>query len=131
MPTLQALLQLLDHERRARDEALQALSRAEGAAGQADTQAAASRACSRYGRQCERAWQAAGLGGRRSSGWMPEQGVQRRHAARQARSRTGCHQKARARRCKSSPGVQPGCGLRLSRGHSGGNASGVRSVNRP
>ena len=39
MPTLQALLQLLDHERRARDEALQALSRAEGAAGQADLQA--------------------------------------------------------------------------------------------
>jgi len=39
MPTLQALLQLLDQERRARDEALQALSRAEGAAGQADTQA--------------------------------------------------------------------------------------------
>jgi flagellar FliJ protein len=39
MPTLQALLQLLDHERRARDEALQALSHAEGAAGQADAQA--------------------------------------------------------------------------------------------
>jgi flagellar protein FliJ len=39
MPTLQALLQLLDHERRTRDEALQALSRAEGVAGQADTQA--------------------------------------------------------------------------------------------
>ena len=41
MPTLQALLQLLDHERRTRDEALQALSRAEGAAGQADAQAQA------------------------------------------------------------------------------------------
>jgi len=41
MPTLQALLQLLDHERRARDEALQALSHAEGAAGQADAQAQA------------------------------------------------------------------------------------------
>ena len=41
MPTLQALLQLLDHERRIRDEALQALSRAEGLAGQADTQAEA------------------------------------------------------------------------------------------
>ena len=41
MPTLQALLQLLDHERRTRDEALQALSRAEGMAGQADAQAQA------------------------------------------------------------------------------------------
>jgi flagellar FliJ protein len=41
MPTLQALLQLLDLERRTRDEALQALSRAEGAAGQADAQAQA------------------------------------------------------------------------------------------
>jgi flagellar FliJ protein len=41
MPTLQALIQLLDHERRARDEALQALSRAEGQAGQADAQAEA------------------------------------------------------------------------------------------
>jgi flagellar protein FliJ len=41
MPTIQALLQLLDHERRARDEALQALSHAEGAAGQADAQALA------------------------------------------------------------------------------------------
>jgi len=39
MPTLQALQQLLDHERQARDEALQALSRAEGMAGQADAQA--------------------------------------------------------------------------------------------
>jgi flagellar protein FliJ len=39
MPTLQALLQLLDHERRTRDEALQTLSRAEGVAGQADAQA--------------------------------------------------------------------------------------------
>jgi len=39
MPTLQALLQLLDHERRARDEALQALGHAEGAADQAGTQA--------------------------------------------------------------------------------------------
>ena len=39
MPTLQALLQLLDHERRTRDEAVQALSRAEGQAGQADAQA--------------------------------------------------------------------------------------------
>lgn len=39
MPTLQALLQLLDHERRTRDEALQALSQAEGLAGQADAQA--------------------------------------------------------------------------------------------
>ena len=39
MPTLQALLQLLDHERRTRDEALQTLSHAEGAAGQADAQA--------------------------------------------------------------------------------------------
>ena len=39
MPTLQALQQLLDHERHARDEALQALSRAEGVAGQADAQA--------------------------------------------------------------------------------------------
>jgi flagellar FliJ protein len=39
MPTLQALLQLLDHERRTRDEAVQALSRAEGHAGQADAQA--------------------------------------------------------------------------------------------
>jgi flagellar FliJ protein len=41
MPTLQALLQLLDHERRARDEALQALGHAEAAAGQADAQALA------------------------------------------------------------------------------------------
>jgi flagellar FliJ protein len=41
MPTLQALLQLLDHERRTRDEALQALSQAEGVAGQADAQAQA------------------------------------------------------------------------------------------
>lgn len=41
MPTLQALLQLLDHERRTRDEALQALSHAEGMAGQAGAQAAA------------------------------------------------------------------------------------------
>jgi len=41
MPTLQALLQLLDHERRTRDESLQALSRAEGMAGQADAQAQA------------------------------------------------------------------------------------------
>ena len=41
MPTLQALLQLLDHERRARDEALQALSHAEGTAGQAEAQAQA------------------------------------------------------------------------------------------
>jgi flagellar FliJ protein len=41
MPTLQALLQLLDHERRARDEALQALGHAEGAAGQAGAQAQA------------------------------------------------------------------------------------------
>ncbi len=41
MPDLQALLQLLDHERRARDEALQALAQAEGAAGQADVQAQA------------------------------------------------------------------------------------------
>jgi len=39
MPTLQALIQLLDHERHARDEALQALGRAEGVAGQADAQA--------------------------------------------------------------------------------------------
>ena len=39
MPTLQALMQLLDHERRARDEALQALSHAEGTVGQADAQA--------------------------------------------------------------------------------------------
>jgi flagellar FliJ protein len=39
MPTLHALLQLLDHERRTRDAALQALSRAEGQAGQADAQA--------------------------------------------------------------------------------------------
>ena len=39
MTTLQALFQLLDHERRARDEALQALSHAEGTAGQADAQA--------------------------------------------------------------------------------------------
>lgn len=39
MPTLHALLQLLDHERRTRDEAVQALSRAEGLAGQADAQA--------------------------------------------------------------------------------------------
>jgi len=39
MPTLQALIQLLEHERRARDEALQLLSHAEGAAGQADVQA--------------------------------------------------------------------------------------------
>jgi flagellar FliJ protein len=41
MPSLHALLQLLEHERRSRDEALQALSRAEGAAGQADAQAQA------------------------------------------------------------------------------------------
>ncbi|MCW5657884.1 MAG: flagellar export protein FliJ [Burkholderiaceae bacterium] len=41
MPTLHALLQLLEHERRSRDEALQALSRSEGAAGQADAQAQA------------------------------------------------------------------------------------------
>jgi flagellar FliJ protein len=41
MPTLQALIQLLDHERRARDEALQALSHAEGTAGQAEAQAQA------------------------------------------------------------------------------------------
>jgi flagellar FliJ protein len=39
MPNLQALLQLLDHERRTRDEALQVLSHAEGLAGQADAQA--------------------------------------------------------------------------------------------
>jgi flagellar FliJ protein len=41
MPTLQALQQLLEHERRTRDESLQALSHAEGAAGQADAQAQA------------------------------------------------------------------------------------------
>ena len=41
MPTLQALTLLLDHERRVRDEALQALSHAEGTAGQAGAQAQA------------------------------------------------------------------------------------------
>ena len=35
------------------------------------------------------------------------------------------------RRCKSSPGVQPGCGLRLACGDSGLNAAPCRSVNRP
>lgn len=39
MPTLQALLQLLEHERRTRDEALLGLRSAEGAAGQAGAQA--------------------------------------------------------------------------------------------
>jgi flagellar FliJ protein len=39
MPTMQALLQLLDHERRVRDQALLGLRDAEGSAGQADAQA--------------------------------------------------------------------------------------------
>jgi flagellar FliJ protein len=39
MPTLQALIQLLEHERHTRDEALLGLRQAEGAAGQADMQA--------------------------------------------------------------------------------------------
>jgi flagellar FliJ protein len=39
MPTMQALLQLLDHERRVRDAALLGLLDAEGSAEQADTQA--------------------------------------------------------------------------------------------
>src|SRR5262245_53809357 len=41
MPTMQALLQLLDHERRGRDAARLSLLDAEGSAGQADTQAQA------------------------------------------------------------------------------------------
>jgi flagellar FliJ protein len=41
MPTMQALLQLLDHERRGRDAALLGLHDAEGSAGQADAQAEA------------------------------------------------------------------------------------------
>jgi flagellar FliJ protein len=40
MPTMPALLQLLDHERRTRDEAILGMRNAEGAAGQADAQAA-------------------------------------------------------------------------------------------
>ncbi|MFG6459405.1 ABC transporter substrate-binding protein [Roseateles sp. BYS96W] len=43
----------------------------------------------------------------------------------------GCDQKGRARRCKSSPGTQPGCGSRLARGLSGHNAAHCRSVGRP
>ncbi len=43
----------------------------------------------------------------------------------------GCGQKARARRCKSSPGPQPGSGLRLARGLSDRNAARYRSANRP
>lgn len=39
MPTMQALIQLLDHERRVRDAALLGLLDAEGTAGQADAQA--------------------------------------------------------------------------------------------
>lgn len=39
MPTLQSLFQLLDHERRTRDEAVLGVRNAEGAAGQADAQA--------------------------------------------------------------------------------------------
>ena len=44
---------------------------------------------------------------------------------------SGCGQKARARRCKSSPGTQPGCGLRLARGLSGHNAARCRGIRRP
>jgi flagellar FliJ protein len=39
MPTLQALQQLLDHERRTRDDAMLGLREAESASGRADTQA--------------------------------------------------------------------------------------------
>ena len=39
MPTMPALLQLLDHERRTRDEAILGLRNAEGVAGQAGAQA--------------------------------------------------------------------------------------------
>jgi tripartite-type tricarboxylate transporter receptor subunit TctC len=43
----------------------------------------------------------------------------------------GCAQKSRARRCNSSPGIRPGCGLRLARGLSGHNAVRCRSGIRP
>jgi acyl carrier protein phosphodiesterase len=89
------------------------------------------RACSHYGRQCEWTCRGAEPGARRRPDWTSGQGVQRRAAPRQAHSRTGCHHKSRARRCKASPGPNPGFVLRMARDFSGGNASGVRSVNRP
>jgi len=64
---------------------------------------------------CTRAGVAEGVGqgALRSPGWPPGQAAQRRPmpSATPARRVSTC--KGRTRRCKCSPGSQPGCALRL------------------
>jgi len=52
-------------------------------------------------------------GAGRSQGLMPWQGPQRRAAPRATPARRVSTPYGRTRRCKCSPGTQPGCALRL------------------